>query len=322
MIRFVIVRLLQAIPLMLAATMVIFAAVSLAGDPLDQYRQPGVPQSTLDAKAHELGLDRPIWERYWTWITHAIHGDFGLSASGQSVAQELSDRAAVSLRLVGFAIVVAIIVAIVVGFFAAVHHGKAVDKILIAVTIVLLTAPEFWVAVIAKQGAIAANRAWGLTIPTIGDSTPGITGSPLALWLDGLPYLILPTIVLVLGVYPVWALYQRTAMIEVLDSDYLRFARAKGLGEAKVLVSHGLRTSLIPIVTMIALRIPWVVGGLVVVETIFGWQGLGSMLVEGIQKQDTNTVLAFLLFFAVLITLLNLAADLIYRFLDPRVRDV
>ncbi|MGB3376505.1 MAG: ABC transporter permease [Microbacterium sp.] len=322
MIRFVVVRLLQAIPLMIAATMVIFTAVALAGDPLDRYRVPNVLQSTLAAKAHELGLDLPLWQRYWNWITNALHGDLGMNASGRPVLQELMERGAVSLRLVGLAIVLAIILAIVVGYFSAVHNGRVLDKVLIALTIVLLTAPEFWVAVIAKESAIGANRAFGMSIPTVGDSTPGASGGAFAQWLDRLPYLVLPTIVLVLAAYPVWALYQRSAMIEVLDSDYLRFARAKGLGETRVLVAHGLRTSLIPVVTMIALRIPWIISGVVVVEMIFGWRGLGRMLVDGIQKQDVNTVLAFLLLFAVLITVLNLAADLLYRFLDPRVRDV
>ncbi len=322
MIRFIVVRLLQAIPLMLAATMVIFVAVSIAGDPLDRYRLPNVSQETLDAHARELGLDRPIWERYWLWITAALQGDFGLNASGRPVGPELFERSMVSLRLAGFAILLAILLAVVVGYFAAVYNGRLVDKVLIAVTIVLLTAPEFWIAVIVKEGAISANRAFGWSIPTVGDSTPGAGGGLFESFLDRLPYMLLPTIVLTLSVYPVWALYQRSAMVEVLDSDYLRFARAKGIGETNVLVRHGLRTSLIPIVTMIALRVPWIISGLVVVETIFGWRGLGRLLVEGIQKQDTNVVLAFLLFFALLITLLNIAADLLYRFLDPRVRDV
>lgn len=323
MIRLIGFRLLQAIPLMVVATMVIFLAVALAGDPLDRYRQPNVPQETLDAKARELGLDLPLWERYWNWITAALRGDFGLNAAGRSVAQELIERGTVSLRLAGLAILIAIIVAVAVGYFSAVRHGRELDKVLVAITIILMTAPEFWVAVIAKEGAIGANRAFGWNIPTIGDSTPGASdGGFFAGALDRMPYLILPTLVLVLAAYPVWALYQRASMLEVLDSDYLRFARAKGVSETGVLVRHGLRTSLIPVVTMVALRVPWIISGLVVVETIFGWRGLGRMLVEGIQKQDINVVLAFLLVFAVLITVLNLAADLTYRILDPRVRDV
>ncbi|MEV7007510.1 ABC transporter permease [Streptosporangium sp. NPDC051022] len=320
--RVVLLRLLQAIPLIVVSTMVIFFAVSLAGDPLDRYRQPNVPQSTLDAKAAELGLDRPIAVRYWEWISHAVRGDFGLNDRGVPVGQELLDRSLVSLRLIAIAVVLAILAAVAVGFYGAVRRGRPADRLLTAFTILMLTAPEFWVAVVMKQLAIWFNQRTGTDLlATVGDSTPGIASAGLGERLgDYAGHLVLPTAVLVLGMFPVWALYQRTAMLEVIDSDYVKMARAKGLTNTRVLVRHGLRTALTPVVTMIALRLPWVVGGLVVIESIFGWRGLGTMLVQGVQKQDTNTVLAFLLLSAVLITVLNLAADLIHRYLDPRVR--
>lgn len=321
--RLIITRLLQAVPLIFASTILIFFAVSVAGDPLDRYRGPNVPQSTLDAKAAELGLDRPIIERYWDWITHALRGDFGLNANGLPVGHELVDRSLVSLRLAALAVVLGILVAVAIGFFSAVRRGRATDRILTGATILLLTAPEFWVAVVAKQGAITFNEKTGSSfLATVGDSTPGIESEPLLTRLgDYAGHLALPTIVLVCGIFPVWALYQRAAMLEVIDSDYITLARAKGLSRNRVMVKHGLRTALMPLITMIALRLPWVVGGLVVIESIFGWRGLGTMLVQGVQRQDTNTVLAFLLLSALLITVLNLAADITHRFLDPRMRD-
>jgi len=323
MIRFVGRRVLQAIPLIIVATMLIFLAVSVAGDPLDQYRQPNVPQSTLDAKAIELGLNRPIYERYWTWVTHAVHGDFGNNASGLPVGRGLLDRGLVSLRLIGLAVIIAILAAIAVGFYTAVRRGSASERLLMGLTILMLTAPEFWLAVIAKQGAISFNqRTGGTFLATVGDSTPGVATAGFTDRIsDYAGHLVLPTLVLILNTFPVWALYQRTAMLEVVDSDYVTMARAKGLSNRAVLVRHGLRTSLMPLVTMVALRLPWIIGGLVVIESIFGWRGLGSMLIEGIQKQDTNTVLAFLLMSAIIITVLNIAADLIHRYLDPRIRD-
>lgn len=316
-------RLLVAIPLIIASTMLIFVAVAVAGDPLDRYRQPNVPQSTLDAKAHELGLDRPLPVRYWDWISSAVQGDFGVNARGLPVAQELLNRSLVSLRLVALGIILAIVIAVAVGFFSAIHHGKFTDRALVVITVLLLTAPEFWTAVVAKQGAIEINQATGRNLlATVGDSTPGIQSEPLLTRLgDYASHLVLPTIVLVCGVFPVWALYQRAAMLEVVDSDYITMARAKGLSRRHVMFKHGLRNALMPLITMIALRLPWIIGGLVVVESIFGWRGLGTMLVEGVQKQDTNTVLAFLLLSAVMITVLNLAADIAHRVLDPRMRD-
>lgn len=318
--RMILNRLLVAIPLVVASTVLIFVAVSLAGDPLDRYRQPNVPQSTLDAKAHELGLDQPLVQRYWEWITGALHGDFGLNVRGVPVGHELLDRSLVSLRLVALAILIAIVVAVAVGFFSAVNRGRPIDRVLTVVTILLLTAPEFWIAVVSKQAAIKVNETAGSTvIATVGDSTPGVSEMAWSTRLsDYAAHLVLPTIVLVLAVFPVWALYQRSAMLEVIDTDYVTMARAKGLPRTRVMVKHGLRNALMPLITMIALRLPWVVGGLVVVESIFGWRGLGTMLVEGVQQQDTNTVLAFLLLSAVLITILNLAADVAHRMLDPR----
>lgn len=323
MLKFVGRRVLQAVPLIIVATMLIFAAVSVAGDPLDRYRLPNVPQSTLDAKAAELGLDRPIYERYWDWVTDAVHGDFGTNASGLPVGKELLDRGLVSLRLIALAVIVAILVAIIVGFYTAVRRGRTSERMLMGFTILMLTAPEFWLAVIVKELAISFNQHTGTNfLATVGDSTPGIATSGFADRMsDYAGHLALPTLVLILHAFPVWALYQRAAMLEVVDSDYVTMARAKGLSNRAVLVKHALRTSLIPLVTMVALRLPWIIGGLVVIESIFGWRGLGRMLIEGIQKQDTNTVLAFLLMSAIIITALNITADLIHRYLDPRVRD-
>lgn len=322
--KFIAFRLLQAIPLMIVATMLIFVAVSFAGDPLDQYRRPGVPQSTLDTIEAQLGLDKPLPLRYWDWITGALRGDLGETITGSPVSTELLGRSLVSLRLIAFAVILAIVIAIAVGFFSAVSRGTWVDKVLMIVTIILLTAPEFWTAVIVKQGAISAQNRLGVEgLPTVGDSTPGISAQPpMAQFSDMAAHLILPTFVLTLTAYPVWALYQRTAMLEVIDSDYVRLATAKGLPPLTVMLRHGLRNALVPVIQMIALRLPWIVGGLVVTETIFGWQGLGRMLVEGVQKQDVNIVLGFCLLVATLITVLNIAADLAHRLLDPRIRDV
>lgn len=321
MTRMIIWRVVQAIPLILLSTILIFVAVSLAGDPIDRYRQPNIPQATLDAKAHELGLDQPLPVRYLNWISGVLHGDFGLNNRGTSVAADLLDRGAVSFRLLLAAVLIAIVVAVAVGFFSAVLQGRLSEKLLIAVTVFLLTAPEFWTAVVLKQGAIWFNQVTGTNVlSTVGESSPGLANAPYGeRLLDDVGHLILPTLVLVLAVFPVWALYQRAAMTEVLKSDYLTMARAKGLTRRRVLVVHGLRTALIPVVTVIAMQLPWIIGGVVVVETIFGWRGLGTMLVQAIKVQDVNTVLAFLLISAVLITLLNLAADIAYRFLDPRV---
>ncbi|MEV7007045.1 ABC transporter permease [Streptosporangium sp. NPDC051022] len=313
-------RVLLAVPLALVATAVVFTAVSLAGDPLASLRQPNVPPEALRLRAHELGLDRPLPVRYWHWITGVLHGDLGRGVAGQDIAAELLQRGLVSLRLVTLALVLAVAVSISAGFWAAVRRGRLADRAVGAMAVLLLTLPTFWTAVVVKQGGIALNQALGVdVVATLGDATPGTEGMSLPVRLaDYGAHLLLPTIVLTLSRLPEFTLYQRSATAEVLGSDYLLFARAKGLSRRRVLLGHGLRTSLIPVTTMIAMEIPWILGGLVIIESVFGWHGLGEMLVDGIKQQDTNAVLAFLLVSTVLITVLNLAADLLYGVLDPR----
>ncbi|MFI6294729.1 ABC transporter permease [Nonomuraea sp. NPDC050790] len=314
-------RALLAVPLALVASIVVFTAVSLAGDPLASLRQPNVPQETLDLRAKELGLDLPLPVRYWNWITGVLRGDLGIGVEGQDIAAELVQRGLVSLRLITLALVVAVLMSIGAGFWAAVRAGRPADRVISALAVLLLTLPTFWMAVVVKQGGIALNQLAGSDlVATLGDATPGTEGLSLPVRLaDYAAHLLLPTIVLVLSRLPEFTLYQRSATAEVLGSDYLLLARAKGLSRRRVLVRHALRTSLVPITTMLALEIPWLLGGLVVIETVFGWHGLGEMLVDGIKQQDVNAVLAFLLVSTVLITVLNLAADLLYGVLDPRV---
>ncbi|MFI6901768.1 ABC transporter permease [Nonomuraea sp. NPDC050394] len=305
-------RIAVALPMLLLSTLLVFLAVSYAGDPLSSLRQPNIAPETLRLRARELGLDRPIWERYASWLGGAVRGDLGRDLNGQNVAGELGRRGLVTLRLAVPALALAILLAVATGFWAAVRRGRLPDRLIGFTVVALLTLPEFWIATVLKQGGITLNRWTGAeVVATLGDAPPGATGSAA--------HLVLPVLTLALTAFPLWALYQRAATIEVLDSDYVLLARAKGLSRPRVLLMHALRTSLTPLVTMVALQIPWLVGGLVVIENVFGWHGLGEMLVEGVKQQDTNTVLAFLLVSAVLVTLLNLLADLLYGVLDPKV---
>ncbi|MFI6387114.1 ABC transporter permease [Nonomuraea sp. NPDC050540] len=305
-------RIAVALPMLLLSTLLVFLAVSFAGDPLSSLRQPNIAPETLRLRAHELGLDRPVWERYANWLGGAVRGDLGHDLNGQSVAAELGRRGLVTLRLAVPALALAILLALTTGFWAAVRRGRWPDRLIGFAVVVLLTLPEFWIATVLKQGGITLNRWTGAeVVATLGDAPPGATGSAA--------HLVLPVLTLALTAFPLWSLYQRAATLEVLDSDYLLLARAKGLSRPRVLLRHALRTSLTPLVTVVALQVPWLVGGLVVIENVFGWHGLGEMLVEGVKQQDTNTVLAFLLVSAVLVTLLNLLADLLYGVLDPKV---
>ncbi|MFI6503728.1 ABC transporter permease [Nonomuraea typhae] len=305
-------RIAVALPMLLLSTLLVFLAVSYAGDPLASLRRPNIPPETLRLRALELGLDRPVWERYASWLGGAVRGDLGRDLNGQSVAAELGRRGLVTLRLAVPALTLAILLAVATGFWAAVRRGRWPDRLIGFTVVALLTLPEFWIATVLKQGGITLNRWTGAeVVATLGDAPPGAAGSAA--------HLVLPVLTLTLVAFPLWALYQRAATLGVLGSDYLLLARANGLSRSRVLLRHALRTSLTPLVTMAALQIPWLVGGLVVIENVFSWHGLGEMLVDGVKQQDTSTVLAFLLVSAVLVTLLNLLADLLYGVLDPRV---
>jgi len=181
--------------------------------------------------------------------------------------------------------------------------------------------PVFWFAILLKEVAVKVNDATGAHFfSTIGERTEGLQGNAFDHFYDWSGHIILPTITLALVSYASWSRFQRSSMLDVLNSDYMRLARAKGLSGRRVMIRHGLRTALIPLVTQVALDIPGFLSGVIITETIFNWQGLGHMLIEGITGFDANVTLAWLMFAATLVIVFNLLADLLYAVLDPRIR--
>lgn len=320
---FVVKRLLVSIPLIVVASIVVFISVSVIGDPLDQYRKPGVPPETLAAKAKELGLDQPLLTRYLHWISGVLHGDFGQSLSGNSVNTLIANAASITVRLAVLGIVLTFLAGVFVGTLAAVRRGNWVDKVLVVVTVILMTAPEFWIAAMVKQLTIDTQLRLDISVlPTVGPSSTGMADA--SFWermIDYGSHSILPMIVLVLSAFPILMLYQRSALVDVLDSDYLLLAKAKGLSKWSVVIRHGLRNALLPVITTMGLRLAQFVTGLVVIEVVFSWPGMGRLLVDSMVAQDTNVVLALLLIIASLVTVGNLMADISQYVLDPKVRN-
>jgi peptide/nickel transport system permease protein len=324
MLAYVLRRLAIGVLLLVLASMMCFVLVHYSGDPLAllRARNPPPPKSVIQAREALLHLNVPIWDQYWIWLSNVLRGNFGTSIQGLPVGQELSQHLAVTLRMVLLATILAIFVAIPIGVWSGVRKGKPADHIANVTNFLLLAIPTFVIGTLLKEFvAIPINQATGKTIfYTIGEQSPLLSGPFLGRLPDYAAHTILPVITLILVTYPSWAIYQRSSVLEALDSDYVRLARAKGLSPRRVLVRHVLRNALIPVTTVVALDFATVIGGAVVTETIFGWNGMGQWFLQGVIQRDVDIVLAFLIVTATSIILFNLLADILYAFLDPRIR--
>ena len=320
MIAFTIRRLLVSIPILLLSTFLVFMLVAWGADPLADLKakNPPVPPSTIAAEKHRLGLDQGLLGQYWHWLTNLIfHGTFGPSViPGYDINAEVSRRIGVTFRLVISAILIALVLAVIVGVVTAVKQYSVMDYASTLVGFLFLSLPVFWFAILLKVWAIDLNQATGNNFI----KTLGPPGGQFGGFVNAIGYLILPTITLSLTTYATWARFQRASMLDVLNSDYMRLARAKGLTRRQVMVRHGLRTALIPLTTQVTLDVAAIMGGTIITEKIFQWQGLGTLFIDGITRQDTNAVLAWLLISASLVIIFNLIADLLYAVLDPRIR--
>jgi peptide/nickel transport system permease protein len=323
MFAYVIRRLLISIVVLFFATILVFLLVASSGNPLAILQSnPHIPHSTIVGREKLLHLNDPLWQRYWIWLTNALHGNLGTTINGQDVASEATSHLFVTLRMVVIATILAIVVAIVTGVTAAVRQGKAADHAITVSNFVLLATPVFVLALALKEFvAIPINQHAGSTIfYTNGEQSPTLSGGFFSRLPDYAAHTALPVLTLILVSYTSWAIYQRSSMIETLDADYVRLARAKGLHPRRVLIRHVLRNALIPVTTVVALDFAAVLGGAILTEIVFGWQGLGQWYVSGVTTLDVNVMLAYLLITATFVILFNLIADILYGFLDPRIR--
>ena len=323
MTRFLTRRLLNYVVLLGVVSFLTFALTSLTFNPLDSLleRNPRPPQSVIDAKAAELDLDKPIPVRYANWVSGAVRGDFGTTVGGQPVSDELWRRIGVSLRLVLIGSVLGTVVGVVVGAWGAIRQYRLSDRVITVLSLLILSAPTFVIANLLILGALKVNTILGVQVfEYTGETSPDAIGGTLNRLVDRLQHLILPTFTLALASIAGFSRYQRNAMLDVLGQDFIRTARAKGLTRRRALFKHGLRTALIPMATLFAYSVGGLFTGAVFVEQIFGWHGVGEWVIQGVASQDTNIVVAIVMFFGVVILLAGLLSDVIYAVLDPRVR--
>ena len=323
MLMYAVRRVVISIPILLVSSFIVFWLGTLSGNPLTPLllRNPPPAQNVLDAEAARLNLDQPLLPRYLSWLGGVLRGDFGPSVvSTQVIGDELAARFWVTMRLVILAMVIALVLAVAVGVWTAVRQYSRSDYAATFLGFLFLAMPSFWLAILLKQGGIDVNNILGVQlISTIGaESIPPEQG--LARVVDIAGHLVLPTIALALISYASWSRFTRASMLETLNSDYVRLARAKGLPRRTVMVRHALRTALIPLTTVTALDMAAILGGAVVTERVFQWRGLGDFLLESIKLYDTYAVASWLLVTAVIVIAFNLVADLLYGVLDPRIR--
>jgi peptide/nickel transport system permease protein len=324
MYSFIARRLLITVPLVLLSSVLVFLLVANSGDPLADLRtrNPPVSPQVIAEREHELLLDKPLPQRYATWLTNFVQGDMGKSVRGVEVRPLLWQRLKVTLRMVVLASVLAIVLAIGAGVLSAVKQYTPTDYSFTFLGFLFLSMPVFWLAALLKEyGAIRLNQLFGKQVVyTVGAETPNLTGTFTERMGNYAGHLILPTLALALISFAAWSRYQRATMLDVLGSDYIRLARAKGLSRSRVMVRHALRNALIPLVTVVAIDIGAVFGGAVITERVFSWQGMGALLIDAVGASDVNVLLAWLMVTSVLVVVFNLIADVLYAVLDPRIR--
>jgi peptide/nickel transport system permease protein len=274
-----------------------------------------------------MRLDEGLLKQYWTWLTGMVRGDFGpsIESPSRNLRTDLFHAAGVTLRLVILAMLIALLLAVLTGVLSAYKQYSVTDYSFTFVGFVFVAMPAFWIAALLKTGAISFNGAVEPTlgsrpIPTLGEASTDPSTDFVGRLGDGAAHLILPTISLALITYAAWSRFQRASMLEVINSDYVRLARAKGLSPRRVAIRHALRTALIPMTTVTSLAIAGILGGAVITETVFQWRGMGSFLLTAIAEGDRWAILDWLMFAGFFVVVGNVIADLLYAVLDPRIR--
>lgn len=319
--RYIIRRILQAIPVLIGITIITFTFTELApGDAVSAMlmeQQGGAVDIDVEALRAKYGLDQPAPVRYIRWLGGILQGNMGVRVrSGVPVAEEIGRRLPATLQLMAVAILFSVSVGIPLGVVSALRQYSVTDYVLTGFVFTGISVPGFFAAIAAIY-IFSVRLGW---FPTGGYSTPGEEFTALGALLDRLHHIALPG--LVLGIESTAAImrYTRASMLEVIRQDYMVTARSKGLPALMSVTRHALRNALMPVVTIIGLRLPSLFGGAIIIETIFNWPGMGTLYMDGVSTRDYPLIMSMVLISAFVIVLSNLLTDLAYALVDPRVR--
>jgi peptide/nickel transport system permease protein len=311
--RYVLKRLLITIPLLLGVTLATFAMVHfIPGDPIDFITlfTELDPETERQIRAR-YGLDDPIYVQYLDWLADAARGDFGRSiTTRQPVTQEIAERLPFTLLMGSMAFVIAIVTAIPAGIAAAYHRNTTVDQVSRVAALLGIAIPNFWLGLIL----ILVFASWLDVFTVLPPTGEGLLSSEMIV------YTLLPALAIGTGSTALLMRLMRSSMVEELDKDYVTMARAKGLPERTVVGKHVLRNSLISVVTVAAIQVAFIISGSVVVEIVFSYPGLGRLLVNRVRNHDFPVIQALVLIIGVAVIFANLLADVLYAYLDPRIR--
>lgn len=312
--KYIIKRLLFAVPTFLGITVLCYLMLSLApGTPLDaMLADPGITPAELERKRVALGLDQPVAVQYLNWLKLLLRGDFGYSYSTQRpVAAMILERLPATAALSGAALVFSLLVALPLGILAASKPNSKRDYLSGGVSLLMMATPNFFVGLvfiylfaIVFQVLPSGGMYSSASVKTTGDL---------------LVHMIMPCLVLSFQQIGGWVRHMRSSMLEVMQEDYIRTARSKGLKKWAVIYGHGLKNALIPVVTQVGMSIPSLVGGAVITEQVFGWPGIGSLMVTAINGRDYPVIMGVTVMIAIAVLLANLLTDVAYSLLDPRI---
>ncbi len=318
--RYVIRRLIGIPPLLVGITLIVFAIVHLTpGSPVDDLRlNPEIKQSDIEAIKKTLGIDRPLHEQYIGWMSQLVRGDFGISLKTyRPVRSLITQRVGNTLLLTATALAFSLCVAIPIGVLSALKRNTLFDYIATLGSTLGDSIPSFWLGLMFILLFAVQFKSWGLPwLPSGGTQTLPNGGD----FFDRAKHLILPVVTISGVQIAVWVRYIRAQMLEVLSQDYVRTARAKGMAEPTVQMRHAFRNAVLPLVTLVGLSIPGLFGGAVVIESVFGWPGIGSLLIQSAQNRDYTVVMGLTVFLSTIVVFANLLTDVVYGVADPRVQ--
>ncbi|MBT8197720.1 MAG: ABC transporter permease [Acidimicrobiia bacterium] len=318
-------RLVYGVVTLIALSIIVFGLMHLAGDPLQRLKfNPRLTDEYKNQVTAFYGLDQSFWIQYWKWLTGFVTFDWGISFQGtQEVSELVLGRIPATIRLGVTALLMAITIGIPLGIYQAIRQYSFFDQLGTTAAFIGFSTPVFVIGVVLQVLLALKLEQWtgvkffyvvGMNDSSYADLTA------LAKAGDVFRHLFLPATTIAILSIAGYSRFQRASMLEVLHSDYLRTAKAKGLPRRRVIAKHALRNALIPVVTLISLDIAGLVGGAIITETIFGWPGVGRLYITAINQVDTPVVMAVVMVIGIGIVFMNLVADIVYGFLDPRVR--
>ena len=311
--KYILKRILVAIPVLIGITIIDYAFMFQAGTPLEMLQGARVSQAAVEAKEIALGLDKPFYVQYFVWLGQLLKGNMGYSIKTyQPVSEMIVSHLGPTLLLMGVSMLVSLLISIPAGIYSAVNQYKKSDYAVVTLSFLGSSIPGFFLSLLLIF-IFTVNLE---LLPSGGMTTLGTDGGAL----DVLVHMIMPVIVLAVSMAGTNIRYIRSAVLEILQQDYLRTAKAKGIGRFLVINKHALRNALIPIVTVIGMQIPMLFGGQVIIEQIFSWPGLGLMTMSAIIGRDYPVIMGVCLLSAIVVLVANLVTDILYAFLNPTIQ--